>query len=314
MNPPPRIASLLPSATEILWALGVADRVVAVSHECDFPADVATRPRATRSLVDSAQDSRQIDDQVQGRVAAGQSLYELDAELLRRLTPELIVTQAQCDVCAVRLADVQALVDTAPELAGAQVLALQPAGLKDVFSDILSIGRSVGAEAAAEQYVGELRARIAAVQQRTDGLSADRRPRVACIEWTEPLMTAGNWVPELISLAGGQSCLAEAAMHSGYVSWEQVRACQPEVVIVAPCGFDLQRTMEEAAALKVLPGWYDMPAVLSGRCHAVDGNAYLNRSGPRLVESLEILAHLIQPKLFAPPEPADSNTPAFASL
>ena len=302
MAPPQRIASLLPSATEILWALGLAGRVVAVSHECDYPRDAATRPRATRSLIDSGQDSGTIDDQVQGRLTAGQLLYELDADLLRRLQPHLIVTQAQCDVCAVQLADVQQLVRTAPELAAAQVLALQPAGLDDVLNDVLAIGRFVGAEAAAEEYVGLLRARVEAVRQRTAGLPADRRPRVVCIEWTEPLMTAGNWVPELISIAGGQSCLSEPGSHSGYVSWESICACEPEVIVVAPCGFDLARTIEEAAALTNRPGWRELAAVRSGRCYAVDGNAYLNRSGPRLVESLEILAHLIQPELFAAPD------------
>ena len=314
MTPPQRIASLLPSATEILWGLGLASRVVAVSHECDYPPETATRPRATRSRIDSTQASGQIDEQVQSRLAAGQPLYELDAALLRRLVPDLIVTQAQCDVCAVRLADVQDLVRTAPELATAQVLALEPSGLTDVLSDILRIGRFAGAETAAQQYNRQLQARVEDVRQRTCALPAAKRPRVVCIEWTEPLMTAGNWVPELISMAGGQPCLAEAEKHSGYVSWEAIRACQPEVVIVAPCGFDLVRTVEEAAALADLPGWRDLPAVRSGRCFALDGNAYLNRSGPRLVDTLEILAHLIQPESFAAPPIADSAPKPFARL
>ena len=193
------------------------------------------------------------------------------------------------------------------------MLALQPAGLDDVFDDILRIGRFVGAENAAEEYARKLQARVAAVREGTAGLRAAQRPRVACIEWTSPLMTAGNWVPELISIAGGQAGLAETEKHSGYVSWEQIRSCQPEVVVVAPCGFDLPRTIQEASVLMALPGWHELPAVRSGRCFAIDGNAYLNRSGPRLVESLEILAHLIQPELFAAPQLAD-GTPAFASL
>lgn len=298
MNPPSRIASLLPSATEILWGLGLGDRVVAVSHECDFPDEAAARPRATRSLIDSAHPSAYIDHEVQRRLTHGQALYELDARLLTSLAPDLIVTQAQCDVCAVRLADVLDLVRTARELTDTRVLALQPLGLNAVLDDIRTIGRATGAESAAAEFVYQLAERIAAVRDRTAEMSAARRPRVVCIEWIAPLMTAGNWVPELISIAGGVPCLAETGKHSSYVSWEAICSAKPEVVIVAPCGFDLTRTVAEAAALRALPGWRELPAVRSGRCFAIDGNAYLNRSGPRLVDSLEILANSIHPEMF----------------
>jgi iron complex transport system substrate-binding protein len=294
-----RIASLLPSATEVLWALGLADRVVAVSHECDYPPEAKERPRATRSLVDSAATSGQIDDEVRRRLAAGEPLYELDGELLARLAPDLIITQAQCDVCAVKLADVLEFVRTTSMLAGAQVLALQPAGLEEVLRDIEEIGRAAGVEEAARTYVAGLAARIDRVRGVTSRLDRSEHPRVVCIEWTDPLMAAGNWVPELVELAGGESLLATNGHHSPYVSWESIREANPDVIVVAPCGFDLARTMVEAETLRDLPGWTELAAVRNGRVWAVDGNAYFNRSGPRIVDSLEILAHLIHPDRFS---------------
>ncbi|HUE71861.1 MAG TPA: cobalamin-binding protein [Pirellulaceae bacterium] len=301
MQPPKRIASLLPSATEVLWGIGVGERVVAVSHECDFPAEAKQRPRGTRSLIDSAASSGHIDELVRRRLAAGEPLYELDRPLLVRLAPDLIITQAQCDVCAVKLADVLELVRSTPALQGAQVLALQPAGLEDVLLDIEAIGRAAGAEEAARKYVAGLVARIDRVQAVTGRLDRSERPRVVCIEWTDPLMTAGNWVPELVELAGGESLLAAKGQHSPYVSWDQIRAANPEVIVVAPCGFDLPRTLVEAETLRHLPGWKELAAVRNRRVWAVDGNAYFNRSGPRIVDSLEILAHVLHPDCFPLP-------------
>ena len=296
-----RIVSLLSSGTEILFALGLGERVVAVSHECDFPEAASALPRATRSWIDSSRPSGLIDEQVKRRLAAGQPLYDLDAELICRLAPDLVVTQAQCDVCAVRHADVVDLVQSRPELRGARVAALNPQSLQDVLADVERIGRAAEAISAAEALIESLRLRIDRIASRTAELPDAARPRVVCIEWVEPLMAAGNWTPGLIELAGGRSGLATGGRHSGYISPDELREFDPEVLLIAPCGFDLARSREEALRLEQLPGFGELSAVKSGRAIVLDGNAYLNRSGPRLVESLEILAHLFQPQLFSPP-------------
>ncbi|MCI0360133.1 MAG: ABC transporter substrate-binding protein [Planctomycetaceae bacterium] len=296
-----RVVSLISSGTEILFALGLGEQVLAVSHECDYPPAVDGLPRATRSCIDSRLASSQIDEQVKHVLQAGQPLYEIDAELLCRLAPELIVTQAQCDVCAVRLADVQELVRSRPELRRTRVLALNPESLDDVLSDVFRIGQTCGAHERAEQFVGQRRARIGAVTRVTSELPDNTRPGVVCIEWVAPLMAAGNWTPELIELAGGMPGLATAGEHSGYVQWADIQALDPDVLFVAPCGFDLARSRLEAEQLRSLPGFASLAAVASGRAYVLDGNAYLNRSGPRLVESLELLAALLHPGRFPPP-------------
>ena len=304
-----RIVSLLSSGTEILFALGLGELVLAVSHECDFPPAARELPRATRSWIDSSLPSGQIDDQVKLRLAAGQPLYDLDAELICRLAPDLVVTQAQCDVCAVRHADVVDLVRARPELRSAGVVALNPQSLDDVLADIGRIGRAAEAASAAEALIESLRRRIDCIASRTAKLPEAARPRVVCIEWVEPLMAAGNWTPGLIDLAGGRSGLAVPGRHSGYISPDELSEFDPEVLLIAPCGFDLARSRQEAARLAQLPGFGELSAVKTGRAFVLDGNAYLNRSGPRLVESLEILAHLIQPQLFGPPPLAGAWQP-----
>jgi iron complex transport system substrate-binding protein len=292
-----RIVSLISSATEILFAIGAGEQVVAVSHECDYPAAAQHLPKATRSRIDSSEASGTIDEQVKSLSAAGGALYDLDAALIRDLAPDLIVTQAQCDVCAVRYADVLDLVAAEPALVATRVLALNPQSLDEVLADVLRVGQACDLRDVARAYVAGLVERVGRVAL-TKPLS---RPRVVCIEWTEPLMTAGNWTPQLVELAGGLSGLAKAGAHSGYVPWSAIAQFDPEVLIVAPCGFDLARSLSEARALTALPGFGDLAAVRAGRAHVVDGNAYLNRSSPRLVDSLEMLAHLIQPALFPPP-------------
>jgi iron complex transport system substrate-binding protein len=293
-----RIVSLLSSATEMLFALGLGEQVVAVSHECDYPALVATLPRATRSRIVASRPSVQIDAQVKAILASGEPLYKLDPELLCRLAPDLIITQAQCDVCAVRYQDVVDFVAAEPALAHCRVLALAPQSLDYVLADIRRVAQAAGCpdRGAALQ---------AMLQQRIDAVAAQcaqaPRPRVVCLEWTQPLMAAGNWTPELIGLAGGESLLAVGGRHSPYVTWEQVRTAAPEVLLLAPCGFDLARSRAEAEALRTWPGFGDLPAVHAGRAFVIDGNAYFNRSGPRLVDSLEIAAYLIQPARVPPP-------------
>jgi iron complex transport system substrate-binding protein len=293
-----RNASLISSATEILFALGLAEQVVAVSHECDYPPAARRLPRATHSLIDAAASSGQIDQQVRERSAGGQALYEIDAGLLCDLRPDLIVTQAQCDVCAVRHADVVDLVKSRSELSGTTIVALNPQSLDDVLADVERVAAAANAVPAGRKFRHELSRRIAAIGDLTEVLPAADRPRVVCLEWLDPLMVAGNWTPGLIELAGGRSELATAGRHSQYATWEAVREANPDVLLIAPCGFDLARSQFEAQRLLALPGLVSLAAIEKRRSFVIDGNAYLNRSGPRLVDSLELVAHLIQPAIF----------------
>jgi iron complex transport system substrate-binding protein len=299
--PPRRIVSLLASATEILYGLGLGQHVVGVSHECDYPPEAKAKPRVTRTLVDADAPSGEIDRQVKAMAAQQTALYAIDLPRLAELRPELIVTQAQCDVCAVRYADVLDAVHEVPELAGTRVVALNPASLEDVFADILRVGDAAYCRDAAEQYVQSLRSRVAAVQEKTASLPLEAWPRVVALEWLDPLMAAGNWMPGMIELAGGVNCLSRPGQHSPYVDGSAVVAEEPDVLILMPCGFDLPRTLKEARLLCELPGWRGLTARRNGNLYAVDGNAYFNRSGPRMVDSLEILAHLLHPEIFASP-------------
>jgi iron complex transport system substrate-binding protein len=297
----PRIVSLLSSATEIICALELESSLLAVSHECDFPPSIAGKPRATISHIDSSRPSEEIDVDVKRRLSEGLPLYGLDESLLRDLAPDLIVTQAQCDVCAIQYEDVVRLVSDVPELSHTKVLTLSPSSLADIFRDVIRVGEAVGAPERAREYAASLERRVQYVASlnRTENLSS--RPRVVCIEWVSPLMTAGNWTPELIDLAGGTSGLAKAHEHSQYVSWQQIAEFDPEVLLVAPCGFNLRRSEREASNLLSLSGWNAVAAVQAGHVFVLDGNALLNRSGPRIVDSLELIAHLLHPAHF--PEP-----------
>lgn len=292
-----RIVSLISSATEILHALGLGDEVLAVSHECDFPRSALDKPRATFSKVDSRLASGEIDTQVKTLLADGEPLYGLDVQLLIQLRPDLIVTQAQCDVCAVRHQDVVETVRSTPALRDTKIVALNPQSIGDVLSDIHILGRATGRALHSEAVVAALAARIAAVRRRTERLKAAQRPRTACLEWIEPPMLAGNWTPELLDWAGGQCALTQPGRHSSYCTWEDIARFDPEVVVVLPCGFNLARSQEEAQSLTRLPAWSRLAAVRNNRVFVIDGNAYFNRSGPRLVDSLELLAHLLHPEL-----------------
>lgn len=297
-----RIVSLISSATEMLFGLGLEESIVGVSHECDYPAAATRLPRATFTNIVADVPGDMIDQQVKELVAAGKPLYEIDIDLLIDLQPDLIVTQAQCDVCAVRYDDVVAAVSNEPRLKQAQLIALNPQSLEDVLEDIRRLSAATDRTAAAAEYVAGLESRIEAVRSRTAAIPESQRPLTACIEWIEPMMIAGNWTPDLIALAGGRQAWAVAGRHSTYTAWDDVRAADPEVIVVMPCGFDLSRTLCEAASLSELPGWRELTAVRSGRVFAVDGNALFNRSGPRLVDSLELLAGLAQPELFGRPD------------
>jgi iron complex transport system substrate-binding protein len=296
---PRRIASLLAGSTEILYGLGLGDHVVAVSHECDYPEEARLKPRLTFTNIDAAASSAEIDRAVRTESAAGAPLYRIDAERLAELRPDLIVTQAQCDVCAVSLDDVRAAVESVPGLASAAVVALNPNTLDGIFDDIARVGRAAGVPDRAERYIASLRARVDNIRLRAADIARVDPWRVVCLEWTEPIMVAANWMPELIRIAGGRCDITDAGAKTVYTDWNDVVEFDPQVVIVAPCGFELSRSVAELGNLKRLLEWDQIDAVQHHRLYAADGNAYFNRSGPRIVDSLELLAGLIHADRFS---------------
>jgi iron complex transport system substrate-binding protein len=307
-----RIVSLLPSATEIVCALGLGEALVGVTHECDYPPAARSRPIVTHSLLDhDGAASEEIDQAVSQQLHDGLSLYELDYALLAQIAPDLVLTQALCEVCAVAYGDVQRAIrdiSAAGDALAPQVLSLEPNGLEDILATIGHVGAAAGVAQRAAMLVNELRIRIERVRART--ALAERRPRVACLEWISPTFGPGHWLPELVELAGGLPGLGVAHCDSRRIAWDDVIAFAPEVIIVTPCGFDLRRTVAEAE--QVLPsrnGWAALPAVRNRRVYAVDGNAYFSRPGPRIVDSLELLAELIHPELCAGWGPRDAWQP-----
>jgi iron complex transport system substrate-binding protein len=299
-----RIASLISSGTEILYLLGLGPRVVGVSHECDYPPAIAGLPRLTRALVESTAASRDIDEQVRTLATNGQALYEVDVARLVELRPDLIVTQSQCDVCAVRYEDVASAVSNTPKLEGTKILALNPQSIHEVLDDVVRVAEAVGDTSAIERARGfrsacisDLRAR----RKRIAEMQPDELPRVVCLEWIDPPMVAANWMPEMVELAGGRCSLTRPGVHSSYADWRAIVDYDPQVIVIMPCGFGLERAIAEAQVLVRFEGWHGLSAVRDGRVFAVDGNAYFNRSGPRLIDSLAILSHLCRPELFPPP-------------
>lgn len=299
-----RICSLLPGATEIVYALGLENDVVGVTHECDYPADAQYKPILVKSAIDSKRmDSSEIDRKVGEVLQGGNYLYSIDRAAFRQSAPDLILTQGLCQVCAL---DHEEVAKAAAELPHKpEILSLNPHSLADVFEDILRVGVATNRLLVAQALVNDLQARVERVKIPSSG----RRPRVVCLEWFEPLYVAGHWVPEMVSLAGGDDALARAGEPSRKVEWQEIVAAQPEVIFLMPCGFDARRAVKEATPLRALPGWNDLPAVKSSNVFALNGNAYFSRPGPRLVNGLEILAHLIDPtKATLPFAPADATT------
>lgn len=292
-----RIASTLASGTEIACALGLTDRIVAVSHECDFPPDIMGKPRVTKTRINDKAGSKAIDDEVRALSASNGSLYDVDAAMLASLKPDIIIVQKQCEVCAVSPDDIVRAAKSQPALVSARVVALSPGSLDGIFEDVRAVSDATGSSAAGERLIAEMKLRMDAVQTRAT--AAKSRPRVMCIEWIEPMMLGGNWMPTLIEHAGGTCNLVRAGEKSIEVDHDAMLEFDPEVIVVMPCGFDLKRTLREAHDLKSYPGWYDLTAFRAQRIYAVDGNAYFNRSGPRIVDSLEILAGLVHPDLFS---------------
>jgi iron complex transport system substrate-binding protein len=294
-----RIVSLLASATEMVAALGCLGQLVGRSHECDYPPEVHSLPVVSRVQIDIAASSSEIDAQIKQLAQALQpqdaamralSIYAIDVEMLQALRPDVIFTQTQCEVCAVSEQDVMRAVE---HLTGFQprIVSLAPHRLEDVWEDILRVGDALDRRARAARLVQHYKARLAHLAQQVS--SEGQRPGVAVLEWLDPLMASGNWMPELIEAAGGTSSFGEIGQHSPWLSWEELQAANPDVLVLSPCGFTVERTMQDVPILQRHPVWKSLRAVQQGRVYAIDGNAYLHRSGPRLVESAALLARVI---------------------
>lgn len=306
-----RIVSLLPSATEIVCLLGLESQLVGVTHECDWPPSVRGKPRVTRSRLPATHSSAQIDADVRGQLAGGESLYSLDFDAVRELQPDLIITQTLCAVCAVDDREVRRFVEqisggqAATGQAAPRVIYLEPTRLEDIFANLLEVGQAAGVAHAAQAAVERLRARVTAVTARAvsqgaqshsaQSQGAQHRPRVVVLEWLDPLFSCGHWTPELVALAGGIEPLAEPGARSRQIDVAALIAADPDVLIAACCGYTREQSLHDLRNLLCNPAVAGLRCVREGRTAAVDGSAYFSRPGPRIVDSLEILAHLIDP-------------------
>src|SRR5262245_35666556 len=290
-----RVVSLIASATETVAALGCRDRLVGRSHECDFPLDVRDLPVCTAAKINVHADSAEIDRQVKSLLADAVSIYSVHADVLEKLRPDVIVTQSQCEVCAVSLKDVEqavcALVGSHP-----RIVSVEPSGLNDIWTSFRQVADALDVEEAGKRLIQRSQDRLVEIYSRVEVLGA--RPTVACIEWIEPLMAAGNWVPELVEIAGGVNLFGEIGKHSPWMSWEELVARDPEVIVIMPCGWDIARSSAEMHWLSSRPEWGHLRAVHNCRLAITDGNQFFNRPGPRVVESAEILAEIFHPEEF----------------
>jgi iron complex transport system substrate-binding protein len=291
-----RIVSLLPSCTEIVCALGCAEQLVGRSHECDFPPEIQSLPVCTAARLDAAAPSSAIHAQINSLLERALSIYAIDAARLEELRPDVILTQAQCEVCAVSLTELQKALP--PALARrCKIISLSPLRLADVWQSIQTIADAIGASDEGRTLLWRLKNRVVDIIQQTCLLN--KKPSVACLEWLDPLMAAGNWVPEMVELAGGRDVAAKPGLHSATLEWEKLTQANPDMIVLMPCGFGLERTRLEAASLEDLPEWRKLRAVKSKNVFITDGSHFFNRPGPRAVESIEILAEILQPKLFS---------------
>lgn len=281
-----RVVSLLASGTEIVSAIGAGESLVGRSHECDNPAWVKSLPSCTRPAFDIEMPSGRIDAEVRRRLRAGEPLYHIDTALIDSLKPDLLVTQEHCEVCAVTPGDV----GRAGCVVAGQVLALGAGSVEGIFDGVAAIGRALGREKEAAELVTSMRRRIDDIH---DAVAHQRTPSLVVLEWIDPVFPMGNWGPELVEAANGRLALGERGEHSAAIDWDAVRRADPEWLIVAPCGFDLERTRREATTLESLPGWYELRAVRAGNVVLADGNRYFNRSGTTIVETVEILAEIL---------------------
>jgi len=289
-----RICSLLPSATEIAYAIGLGDSILGVSHECDFPADAATKPSLLRTRIDPHTPPAEIDRQVGEIIARGESIYAVDAELLRSLAPELILTQDLCHVCAASPDDLATALARFPRVP--QVLSLTPRSLDEVWDDIRRVGAATGRQSEAESLAAALARQVASIAATAAG--ARSRPRVLCLEWLDPYYVGGHWIPEMVSRAGGEGVLGRLREPSFKVTTEQIAESRADVIVVMPCGYNSARASDEYNRARIPESWNQLPAMREGRIFAVDANAYFSRPGPRLADGVALLAHLLHPDLF----------------
>jgi iron complex transport system substrate-binding protein len=289
-----RVVSLIPSATELVAALGLEKFLVGRSHECDYPESVSSLPICTAPNLNPQGSSQEIHQRVTALLESALSIYQVDLEVLEHLQPTHIITQAQCEVCAVSLSQVEEAV--AQWGSQPQLISLQPSTLADVWQDLRRVGTALGQDdEAIARLIQGLQTRVNFCQHQTQSIL--ERPRVACIEWTQPLMAAGNWVPELVELAGGQSLFGTTGKHSPWLKWEDLLQEDPDLLVIMPCGFNLQQTRQAVEELAQDPEWHQLKAVQTNQIYLVDGNQYFNRPGPRLVDSLEILAEIFHPSV-----------------
>ena len=293
---PMRIVSLLPAATEIVDALGMMDHLVGVSHECNYPESARMKPRVTGCEIHGDQvSSRDIDRWVSQKLSQGEDLFTLDEAKLRELQPDLILTQRLCDVCAPAYGSVMALAQTLDD--PPKVLNLEPSSLEEIFQDIQRVADTLGVSATGERLIQSLRERVRSVQHRVEGTA--RSPRVAVIEWLDPVFCSGHWTPELVAIAGGHEVLGRPGRDSVRMTWAEVRAAEPEILVIACCGQSAERALQDWDRVQCLPDIQALPAVAQGRVFVADGNAYFSRPGPRVVDTLEILAEVIHPERFS---------------
>ena len=281
-----RVVSLLASGTEIVAGLGAGEWLVGRSHECDNPPWVKKLPMCTRPAFDISMPSKAIDEEVRRRLQAREPLYHVDAELIQSLEPDLIITQQHCVVCAVTPGDVE----RAGCVAAKEVLALEAGGVEGIIADIGAIGRALDRRGEAASLVRMIQDGMSAIHRAVKHL---RAPTLVALEWVDPIFAMGNWGPELVEAANGQLVLGEKSVHSRAIDWQSVRDADPEWLVVAPCGFDIERTLREVRALEGIPGWFDLRAVRQGKVALADGNLYFNRSGTTIVQTVEILAEIL---------------------
>jgi len=291
-----QIVSFLPSATEMACALGLSNQLVGITHECDYPPEVRGKAIVVRkALPIETMSQREIDLAVSQRMREGRSLYEVDEKLLKELAPDLILTQDLCQVCAPSGNEVSQALNLLPKKP--RILWLTPNSLEEIFANLRELGEATGHGKQAEELIAEGRGRLHKIESVTENLAV--RPRVFCMEWFDPVYCSGHWVPEMVKIAGGLDALSKAGEDSVRIPWDDVVEWKPEVLIVTPCGFDLEQTIEQSRQLFTYPGWSTLPAVRDGRVYAVDANSYFARPGPRVVDGTELLAHLIHPELFS---------------
>lgn len=293
-----RIVSLLPSATEITCGLDLRDSLVGVSHECDFPDTVNELPRITRSMIPASASSSEIDALVREQLHTEPALYSLDQPLLKSLQPDLIVTQTLCEVCAVSQSAVQRAILGLPSKP--KIINLEPNRLVDLYTGIRQVAQAANCPENAEHYIAQLQRRASVVAARS--AEASSRPRVLILEWIDPLFSAGHWNPELVQFAGGHEMIGKAGQPSVTISWQQLLAAAPEILVISCCGFSVNRALQDLHLLELHPQWSSLPCVQNKRVFVVDGSAYFSRPGPRLIDSLELLAYLIHPQLHPLPE------------